>query len=379
MKSSFHFFFMLVVAIPQISSFCWKPNSTPFYGAPKVSRTGDRARVEWKDVFNDGQDCQDVDFLIMVHPKSQPSAYQISDFTLKGERQAVMKVDGQTDYVFQIIAREDKGSLGIDYKYSDMVTSYVDGTFTESNSMSATNLPSLENDHEHDDPKDPSPSLLETSNLDYEDEIEVENVVAENESGYDAYDEVVGDDEPNPWYIYECIPFIKEIKGYAAETGSQNLLFQSFLKQMNLKPLQLVNEFLTEKKKDATGECSSPIKEQKGYLFRCNDTVQMCCSNPFQSRCNENDCSIDYSACDGGRCIPGVWVADGWPDCLDGSDEVSEKNLPQQLVCIQCAGVVLSAGFLCRESANGLTSRCVSNVMGDGMCNNCISHYLNLP
>ena len=76
-------------------------------------------------------------------------------------------------------------------------------------------------------------------------------------------------------------------------------------------------------------------------------------------------------------------MADGWPDCLDGTDEdflSSEKGLPEQLVCVQCAGVVLSAGFLCRESSEGLTNKCVQKVMGEnGSCNNCISHYLNLP
>ena len=39
-----------------------------------------------------------------------------------------MKIDPVIDYVFQVIAREDKGSEhGIDYKYSDMVTSYTNG------------------------------------------------------------------------------------------------------------------------------------------------------------------------------------------------------------------------------------------------------------
>ena len=43
---------------------------------------------------------------------------------------------------------------------------------------------------------------------------------------------------------------------------------------------------------------------------------------------------------------------DGVQDCEDGSDENqgSKQSLPEQLVCVQCAGVVLSAGFLCRES-----------------------------
>ena len=76
------------------------------------------------------------------------------------------------------------------------------------------------------------------------------------------------------------------------------------------------------------------------------------------------------------------WIGDGWPDCIDGSDENqgNKQSLPEQLVCVQCAGVVLSAGFLCRESSFGLTNDCIEKIMGkNGACNSCVSHYLNLP
>ena len=49
--------------------------------------------------------------------------YTLSEYTLKGERKATLKLDPNIDYVIQVIAREDKGDVGIDYKYSDMVTS----------------------------------------------------------------------------------------------------------------------------------------------------------------------------------------------------------------------------------------------------------------
>ena len=34
-------------------------------------------------------------------------------------------------------------------------------------------------------------------------------------------------------------------------------------------------------------------------------------------------CSTSFSTCDG-RCIPREWTSDGWPDCMDGSDEPGE-------------------------------------------------------
>ena len=77
---------------------------------------------------------------------------------------------------------------------------------------------------------------------------------------------------------------------------------------------------------------------------------------------------------------------------MDATDEKEEGNnsilvdngsvtsLPQQLVCVQCAGVVLSAGFICRESEQGLTNDCLQETMGKGgACNSCIKLYLNLP
>ena len=62
------------------------------------------------------------------------------------------------------------------------------------------------------------------------------------------------------------------------------------------------------------------------------------------------------------------------------SDDDTITSLPQQLVCVQCAGVVLSAGFMCTESEQGLTNECLQEIMGKGgACNPCIKLYLNLP
>ena len=92
--------------------------------------------------------------------------------------------------------------------------------------------------------------------------------------------------------------------------------------------------------------------------------------------------SHDSCRCDG-RCIPHDWVSDGWPDCMDGADEASlsveGKVLPYQLGCVQCAGVVLSASFLCLESSQGLSRQCVEGMMGPGECNVCIQEFLQLP
>ena len=38
------------------------------------------------------------------------------------------------------------------------------------------------------------------------------------------------------------------LKGYDEQSGSQNKLLESFIKKMNKKPLELVDEFLTKDK-----------------------------------------------------------------------------------------------------------------------------------
>ena len=71
-----------------------------------------------------------------------------------------------------------------------------------------------------------------------------------------------GDYNPNPWYIYECVPFIKDLKGYDEISGSQNKLLENFIKQMNKKPLDLVDEFLTNDKSSSksTDQCGTTAK-----------------------------------------------------------------------------------------------------------------------
>ena len=41
------------------------------------------------------------------------------------------------------------------------------------------------------------------------------------------------------------------MKGYDEQSGSQNKLLESFIKKMNKKPLELVDEFLTKDKQSA--------------------------------------------------------------------------------------------------------------------------------
>ena len=79
--------------LAQQNGLCWKPGSNPFYGPPRAIRIAyDRVRLEWSQVFNSGPECSEVDFMVKSHPKFKPAQYKLSDFTNKGQREAVLKV-----------------------------------------------------------------------------------------------------------------------------------------------------------------------------------------------------------------------------------------------------------------------------------------------
>lgn len=118
-----------------------------------------------------------------------------------------MSIDPSTDYVFQVIAREDKGSEhGIDYKYSDMVTSYRNGTSSASHSRSAPVTASPQNGPKVSETEEFNPSKpVQSSDLSplHYDDYEIESAIESED--YSEKSSLPS----NPWYIYECIPFIK--------------------------------------------------------------------------------------------------------------------------------------------------------------------------
>lgn len=106
------------------------PNNNPFTGPPDTQRLeGSTVRVTWEKVFPQGSGCDEVEFLIKSHPLDSPSNYKLSDLTLKGKRTAVLAVPPGEDFIFQVIARENKGpGIGIEYAYSRAATSVANPT-----------------------------------------------------------------------------------------------------------------------------------------------------------------------------------------------------------------------------------------------------------
>ena len=71
---------------------------------------------------------------------------------------------------------------------------------------------------------------------------EIDAVPDANQLGQDLGDGL----DPNPWYIYECVPFLKDLKGYEDNSRNENKLLTNFIKEMNKNPIDLVSKFIAE-------------------------------------------------------------------------------------------------------------------------------------
>jgi len=417
MKIFFSIFAMTLIG--RSFEFCWRPNTSPFTGDPGVQRLDpSTVRVSWEDIFPKGKDCEDIDFLIKSHPLNSPSNYKLSDFTMRGHRTATLDVPPNSDFIFQVIARENKGNgHGIEYAYSRPATSMANpsaddkkvlkesiwvagsnprtGTLeTRSGSGSETSsppppgrrrtVPTLPPNYRYR-PTTASQSAPVTQPRVYKrpqlKSLDFGYTEDTTRRSFIAVVPKVPLSAPVPAPVFapvarssqqdlgQCVPLLKDIK--TLQQGSQkSSMIWKFLKYMNQNALQHVRNFI---------EMNKGEERRKGHLVDVQGRLK-CCSTPWAEVGQDSVCYDKYNKCDGG-CIPSDWVSDGWPDCMDGADETSTANgkvLPHHLGCLHCGGVILSAGFICQQS-EGLTRSCVESILGPGQCNVCIEDYMQLP
>ena len=109
--------FFFVLCFPQyIYAYCWQNGLNPsFSGPPVVSAiSANEVRVSWKDVVTNRR-CAD-EFLVKYWKKNYPQDFKMSKLVDADANFIDLTVLPDTAYLFQAIAREDKGSiLGIDY------------------------------------------------------------------------------------------------------------------------------------------------------------------------------------------------------------------------------------------------------------------------
>merc|ERR1711935_415421 len=212
--------------VPSAISFCWKPNINPFIGTPKTERLDEATvSVTWEDVFPKGRRCADVDFLIKSYPMKKPSDYTLSDLTLKGKRTATLNIPTGESYTFIVIAREDKGlEIGIEYAYSRPVASIVSERKEKSlwDSSRSRTAPKTTAAATTTTTTAPPPTTKKTYIRPNVKSLQIPRRLMSDVDYYEEYEEIEDDSKQSvgaaPWYVYECVPLLKNIAGF--QTGS---------------------------------------------------------------------------------------------------------------------------------------------------------------
>jgi hypothetical protein len=99
-------------------AYCWQPGWNPaFNGTPTVVQTDpDLVTVSWRDKVVNAE-CADH-YLVKYWTVANPGKYKQTEFLGSDVTQVKIKVVPGVEYMFQVIAREEKGLIGVDWNRS---------------------------------------------------------------------------------------------------------------------------------------------------------------------------------------------------------------------------------------------------------------------
>ena len=112
--------FISVINVPLVSAYCWQAGQNPYFTAQPIVQQVDlrTVRVTWEGIV-EYEKCVD-NYLVKYWQKSNPQGYKMTELIDKQHYTSDIIIIPKINYVFQVIAREDKGGLlGIDYNKSD--------------------------------------------------------------------------------------------------------------------------------------------------------------------------------------------------------------------------------------------------------------------
>jgi len=112
--------FISFLYVPLASAYCWEIGRNPYFTAKPVVQQVDlrTVRVSWNGLV-ESVECADQ-FLVKYWPRNSPQDWIMTDLIQTDQFSTEITVTPKLPYVFQVIAREDKGSFaGIDYNKSD--------------------------------------------------------------------------------------------------------------------------------------------------------------------------------------------------------------------------------------------------------------------
>jgi len=114
--------FLVISFVPLANGYCWQPGKNPgFNGIPKVEQVDIRTvKVSWNGITTQTE-CADQ-FLVKYWESTSPLEYALTDPVNNDEFSTIIKVTPKVKYVFEVIAREDKGAIaGVDYNRAENV------------------------------------------------------------------------------------------------------------------------------------------------------------------------------------------------------------------------------------------------------------------
>ena len=98
------------------------------------------------------------------------------------------------------------------------------------------------------------------------------------------------DSGSGPWYVYECIPLLKNMAGF--EDGSKkNTVLTKFIKHMNKNAVGSVKNFIGSEKSCGTGYEG----RERGYLVQNERGDNKCCSTPWTPAHSDNVCYDQFA------------------------------------------------------------------------------------
>ncbi len=103
---------MLSVSTVSVSGYCWGAGQNPgFSGRPRVTQLAiDRVRVSWEGMVTQ-EECAD-NYVVKYWRRHSPNDYDITEIVPKGKYQVDIEVAPKRAYMFQAVAREEKGVVG---------------------------------------------------------------------------------------------------------------------------------------------------------------------------------------------------------------------------------------------------------------------------
>ena len=152
---SLFFVLVLQVMILQCNGYCWQSGWNPtFISEPKVEQLSlMKVRVSWDGIV-DKRKCADS-FLIKYWRKSSPASYKMTTPVPTEVSYEDIEVSPKVIYLYQVIAREDKGMiLGVDYNKAKPVE-FRTSSFNEQISSDSSNIPGGVVNNKHGNSKAP--------------------------------------------------------------------------------------------------------------------------------------------------------------------------------------------------------------------------------